>query len=89
MKKTSYTVLVIEDEPDIRELIEFNLKKYHYNVLLASNGEKGLKDARSYEPDLILLDLMLPGIQGIDVCRVIILNIAFNFSFYLNISSCS
>ncbi len=71
MKKTSYTVLVIEDEPDIRELIEFNLKKYHYNVLLASNGEKGLKDARSHEPDLILLDLMLPGIQGIDVCRVI------------------
>ena len=71
MKNTSYTVLVIEDEPDIRELIEFNLKKYHYNVLLASNGEKGLKDARSYEPDLILLDLMLPGIQGIDVCRVI------------------
>ena len=71
MKKTSYTVLVIEDEPDIRELIEFNLKKYDYNVLLANNGEKGLKDARSYEPDLILLDLMLPGIQGIDVCRVI------------------
>ena len=67
MKNTSYTVLVIEDEPDIRELIEFNLKKYYYNVLLASNGEKGLKDARSYEPDLILLDLMLPGIQGIDV----------------------
>ena len=71
MKKTSYTVLVIEDEPDIRELVEFNLKKYDYNVLLANNGEKGLKDSRSYEPDLILLDLMLPGIQGIDVCRVI------------------
>ena len=71
MKKTSYTVLVIEDEPDIRELIEFNLKKYDYNVLLANNGEKGLKDARSCEPDLILLDLMLPGIQGIDLCRVI------------------
>ena len=43
MKKTSYTVLVIEDEPDIRELIEFNLKKYDYNVLLANNGEKGIK----------------------------------------------
>ena len=71
MKKRSYTVLVIEDEPDIRELIEFNLKKYDYNVLLANNGEKGLKDARFHEPDLILLDLMLPGIQGIDVCRVI------------------
>lgn len=71
MNKTSHTVLVIEDEPDIMELIEFNLKKYNYNVLLANNGEKGLKDARSFEPDLILLDLMLPGIQGIDVCRVI------------------
>ena len=71
MKKTLYTVLVIEDEPDIRELIEFNLKKYDYTVLLANNGEKGLKDARFYEPDLILLDLMLPGIQGVDVCRVI------------------
>ena len=71
MKKMSYTVLVIEDEPDISELIEFNLKKYDYSVILASNGEKGLKDARHYEPDLILLDLMLPGIQGIDVCRVI------------------
>jgi len=71
MKKTSYTVLVIEDEPDIRELIEFNLKKYDYNVLLANNGENGLKDVRFYEPDLILLDLMLPGIQGLDVCRII------------------
>ena len=71
MKKTSYTVLVVEDEPDIRELIEFNLMKYDYNVLLANNGEKGLKDVRSYEPDLILLDLMLPGIQGLDVCRII------------------
>ena len=40
MNKTSHTVLVIEDEPDIMELIEFNLKKYNYNVLLANNGER-------------------------------------------------
>ena len=71
MKKHGKTILVIEDEPDIRELIEFNLKKFDYNVLLSSNGERGLKHARSYEPDLILLDLMLPGIHGLDVCRVI------------------
>ena len=64
-------VLVIEDEPDIRELIHFNLNKFDYKVQLANNGEKGLKEARALEPDLILLDLMLPGIQGIDVCRVI------------------
>jgi len=71
MKKHGKTILVIEDEPDIRALIEFNLKKFDYNVLLSSNGETGLKHVRSYEPDLILLDLMLPGIQGLDVCRVI------------------
>jgi len=69
--KNGKMVLVIEDEPDIRELVHFNLNKLDYNVQLASNGEKGLKEARALEPDLILLDLMLPGIQGIDVCRVI------------------
>ena len=69
--KNVKTILVIEDEPDIRELIHFNLNKFDYNVKLASNGEKGLKEARASEPDLVLLDLMLPGIQGIDVCRVI------------------
>ena len=69
--KNVKTILVIEDEPDIRELIKFNLKTSKYNVQLANNGEKGLKEARASEPDLILLDLMLPGIQGIDVCRLI------------------
>ena len=69
--KNGKMVLVIEDEPDIRELIHFNLNKFDYKVQLANNGEKGLKEARAHEPDLILLDLMLPGIQGIDVCRVI------------------
>ena len=71
MTKNSKSILVIEDEPDIREIIEFNLTKFNYNVLLANNGEKGLKQARSDEPDLILLDLLLPGIQGLDVCRII------------------
>ena len=71
MTKRPKSILVIEDEPDIREIIEFNLTKFNYNVLLANNGEKGLKQARSDEPDLILLDLMLPGIQGLDVCRII------------------
>ena len=71
MTKKPKSILVIEDEPDIREIIEFNLIKFNYIVLLANNGEKGLKQARSDEPDLILLDLMLPGIQGLDVCRII------------------
>ena len=64
-------ILVIEDEPDIAELLEYNLKTAGYNVTKANNGKSGLKKAKKLKPDLILLDLMLPGIQGLDVCRII------------------
>ena len=64
-------ILVIEDEPDIAELIEFNLKSNQYRTSIAYNGETGLERARKNNPDLILLDLMLPGIHGIDVCRIL------------------
>ena len=65
------TILVIEDELDIRDLLEFHLKKEGYKVLISSDGEKGLKVARKESPNLILLDLLLPGIKGLDVCRVL------------------
>ena len=65
------TILVIDDEPDIRDLLEFHLKKEGYKVLISSDGEKGLKVARKKSPNLILLDLLLPGIKGLDVCRVL------------------
>ena len=65
------TILVIEDEPDIRDLLEFHLKKEGYKVLTSSDGEKGLKAALKESPNLILLDLLLPGIKGLDVCRVL------------------
>ena len=64
-------ILVIEDEPDIAELLEYNLKTAGYNVTKANNGKSGLIKAKKLKPDLILLDLMLPGIQGLDVCRII------------------
>jgi len=64
-------ILIIEDEPDIQELLSFNLDNNGYKVYTASNGEKGLEVARKEHPDLILLDLMLPGINGLDVCRII------------------
>jgi len=64
-------ILLIEDEKDILDLIAFNLEFYGYDVLKASNGEDGLKTAQKYIPDLILLDLMLPGIDGFDVCRTL------------------
>ena len=62
-------ILIIEDEPDIREIIKFELNQNRFNVFTSSNGERGLKIAKSEIPDLIILDLMLPGIQGIDVCK--------------------
>ena len=71
MYKKAYTVLVIEDEPDISELIEYNLSQSGYRIIISNNGEKGLEASRKHIPDLILLDLMLPGIHGIDVCRVL------------------
>ena len=64
-------ILVIEDEPDIAELIEFNLENNKYRTSIAYNGETGLERARKNNPDLILLDLMLPGIHGLDVCRIL------------------
>ena len=71
MEKSKKQILIIEDEPDIQELLSFNLDNNGYKVYTASNGEKGLEVARKEHPDLILLDLMLPGIHGLDVCRII------------------
>ena len=71
MDSTKKTILIIEDEKDIAELLAFNLENDEFNALLANNGESGIKIARKRKPDLIILDLMLPGIHGLDVCRII------------------
>jgi two-component system phosphate regulon response regulator PhoB len=63
------TVLIIEDEQDLAELVAFNLEKEGYRPITALDGISGLESAGSNSPDLILLDLMLPGMSGIDVCR--------------------
>jgi len=63
------TVLVIEDDNDIRELIKYNLVREGYRVAEAAHGEDGLTKATSTPCDLILLDLMLPGISGLEICR--------------------
>lgn len=62
-------ILIIEDEEDIRELIRYNLTRENYAVTEAESGEKGLTLAAQKKPDLILLDLMLPGKDGLQVCR--------------------
>jgi two-component system alkaline phosphatase synthesis response regulator PhoP len=62
-------ILVIEDEPDLLRGLELNLKAEGYKVLTASRGDAGLEQALVHRPDLLLLDIMLPGISGLDVCR--------------------
>ncbi|MBN1141923.1 MAG: response regulator [Deltaproteobacteria bacterium] len=63
------TILIIEDEEDILALIHYNLTKDGYRVMGTASGEEGLEAALRNRPDLILLDLMLPGLNGIEVCR--------------------
>jgi DNA-binding response OmpR family regulator len=62
-------ILVIDDEPAVTDLLAYNLRAANYEVLLAADGGEGLKLARQANPDLILLDLMLPIVDGLDVCR--------------------
>jgi two-component system phosphate regulon response regulator PhoB len=65
------TVLVVEDEPDAAELVEYNLKSAGFRVVIADDGPEALRKARSGKPDLIILDLMLPEIDGIQVCKLL------------------
>lgn len=63
------TILIVDDESDLLDLIEYNLEKAGYNVLKAENGQTALKLARKHLPDLILLDVMMPRMDGIEVIR--------------------
>jgi len=71
MEAVNYTILVVEDEKDILYLIEYNLKNAGFQVLTSRNGQDGLSIALKKKPDLILLDLMLPELEGIEVCKVL------------------
>ncbi len=64
-------ILIVDDEPDILELIEYNLKKENYQVFTANNGEEGVSTAKKVLPDLIILDIMMPKMDGIEACRIL------------------
>jgi len=69
MAKT--TILVIEDDPDIRELLSYSLSKEGWTVVLASDGEEGLAALPSENPDCVVLDIMLPGMDGLEILRAL------------------
>ncbi|MDA3786652.1 MAG: response regulator transcription factor [Deltaproteobacteria bacterium] len=64
-----YSILVIEDEEDIQQLVTYNLVKADFQVWCAPDGEKGLQSFLDHQPDLIVLDLMLPGMDGLTLCQ--------------------
>lgn len=64
-------IVVIEDEPDILEVLSYNLKREGYEVFTASDGHRGMSLIRRETPDLVLLDLMLPGMDGVEICGAI------------------
>ncbi len=64
-------ILVIEDEPDLQQILAYNLRKEGYEVLQALDGAEGLRAARTQKPDLVMLDLMLPDLPGTEVCKAL------------------
>ncbi|MDQ3394074.1 MAG: response regulator transcription factor [Bacteroidota bacterium] len=69
MNKPNYKVLVVDDEPDILELLQYNLTKEGYEVKTSTEGKKGVEIAKNFIPDLILLDIMMPHQDGVETCR--------------------
>jgi len=69
------SILVVDDEPDIAGLVSYNLKKEGYSVISAADGEQALQEIKNREISLIILDLMLPGLNGIEICRIVRQNV--------------
>ena len=65
------TILLVDDDPDIREFISFNLDKEGFKVETAKNGAEGVELCKKHKPDLVLLDVMMPGMDGIEACELI------------------
>ncbi|MBC8052637.1 MAG: response regulator transcription factor [Sphingobacteriaceae bacterium] len=71
MTSIKQKILIVDDEPDIRELLQYYLKKEGYIVYTAENGEEGIAEAIKCRPNLIIMDVMMPKMDGIEACRVI------------------
>ena len=69
MKKLPTKILIVDDEPDIIEILKYNLDKEGYDVKSANNGKKAVEKAKKYIPDIIILDVMMPEMDGIEACQ--------------------
>ena len=65
------SILIIDDEEDIRDILKYNLEKEGFQVDVSSNGEEGFIKIKETLPDLVILDVMMPGMDGIEVCELI------------------
>jgi two-component system, OmpR family, alkaline phosphatase synthesis response regulator PhoP len=74
---TAKRILIADDEPDILEILSFNLKGEGYEVITAKNGDEAIDKAKLYKPDLIILDMMMPGKNGMEVCNILRTQSAF------------
>jgi two-component system, OmpR family, alkaline phosphatase synthesis response regulator PhoP len=68
---TTKKILIADDEPDILEILSFNLKGEGYEVITAKNGDEAIDKAKAFKPDLIILDMMMPGKNGMEVCNIL------------------
>lgn len=71
MSTTKQKILIADDEPDILEILEFNLGAEGYEIQTAKSGIEAIEKARSFNPDLIILDIMMPGLTGIEACKAL------------------
>jgi two-component system alkaline phosphatase synthesis response regulator PhoP len=82
-------ILIADDEPDILEIIQFNLQTEGYEVATAKNGDEAIDMAKKHQPDLIILDIMMPGKNGIEVCKILRTQPKFNQTLIIFLSALS
>ena len=82
-------ILIADDEPDILEIVEYNLQNEGYEVATAKNGNEAIDLAKRFNPDLIILDIMMPGKNGIEVCNILRMQPAFNDTLIIFLTALS
>ena len=82
-------ILIADDEPDILEIIQYNLQNEGYEVIAVKNGNEALDQAKKFQPDLIILDIMMPGKSGIEVCNLLRMQPAYNETLIIFLTALS